>query len=140
MIIKYIFMLFYSKYTWNLKFSAASRPLRMGVFDPHTWGGVGLTRTVPLSLCQSLLIDPSTGYVVDIDFDLDSLILNQTSFNYIKQNFDLFEFKDPASKSRIMIVIINIELHCDASSINEFMFFSEFTMNPTDWTAGAERL
>ena len=52
-----------------------------------------------VGLCQSLLIDPSTGHVVDIDFDLDSLVLKQTSFNYIKQNLNLFTFKDPVSKS-----------------------------------------
>ena len=40
-----------------------------------------------------------TGHVVDIDFDIDSLVLKQTSFNYIKQNLDLFTFKDPVSNS-----------------------------------------
>ena len=46
-------------------------------------------------ICQSLLIDPGTDHVVDVD----SMILNQTSFNYITQNLDLFAFKDPTSKS-----------------------------------------
>ena len=28
-----------------------------------------------VGLCQSLLIDPSTGHVVNVDFDLDSMTL-----------------------------------------------------------------
>ena len=52
-----------------------------------------------VGLCESLLIDPSTGHVVNVDFDLDSLTLSQSSFNYIEQNLDLFAFKDPVSKS-----------------------------------------
>ena len=51
-----------------------------------------------VGLCQSLLIDPGTGHVVNVDFDLDSLTLSEISFNYIRQNVDLFSFKDPASK------------------------------------------
>lgn len=52
-----------------------------------------------MGLCESLLIDPSTDHVVNVDFDLDSLTLSQISFHYIQQNLDLFAFKDPSSKS-----------------------------------------
>ena len=53
-----------------------------------------------LGLCESLLIDPSTDHVVDVHFDLDTLILDQSSFDYIKQNLDLFAFTDPSAKAK----------------------------------------
>ena len=34
----------------------------------------------------------------DIIFDVDTLVLNEESSEYISQNVDLFEFKDPAAK------------------------------------------
>ena len=37
-----------------------------------------------VSLCESLLIDSGTDHVFDINFDVDSLILTQDSFDYIK--------------------------------------------------------
>ena len=40
-----------------------------------------------VSLFESLLIDPGTGHVVDINFDVDSLILTQDSFDYINSLF-----------------------------------------------------
>ena len=51
-----------------------------------------------VTLCESLLIDPRTGDVLEINFNLETLQLHHETFDYIKSNLDLLSFKDPASK------------------------------------------
>ena len=51
-----------------------------------------------VSLCESLLIDPRTGDVLDISFNIDTLQLHHDTFDYIKSNLDLLSYKDPSSK------------------------------------------
>ena len=51
-----------------------------------------------MTLCESLLIDPRTGDVLDINFNPDTFQLHHETFDYIKSNLDLLSYKDPASK------------------------------------------
>ena len=51
-----------------------------------------------VGLCESLLIDPRTGDVLDIRFNVETLQLHHETFDYIKSNLDLLSHKDPASK------------------------------------------